>query len=111
MNMTVLYQSPHPTWLHVFFPFPQDQGIIKENIISEVGAIKRAVTEKQWRIQGKSHEECIEAWQRRIGKGVILKRANFEREHLYLGSDLNVLWRQSYFFSETLTLVYEQYVM
>lgn len=63
-----------------FLLFPKLKGIINGTHFEGVKAIKRAVTMKLRGIQEESFQQCIEAWQIRMEKGIRLKGGYFEVE-------------------------------
>ena len=55
-----------------FSLLPNVKGIIKETCFEGMDAIKRAVTTELRGIPEESFRQCVEAWQRRIGKCIRL---------------------------------------
>ena len=83
-NIAVLEQPPYSPDLAPcdFFLFPKLKGVIKGTCFEDVHDIKKAVTTELWRIPEESFQECMQAWQRRMGKCVRLEGDYFEGDDL-----------------------------
>ena len=82
-NIAVLEQppySPDPAPCD-FFLFPKLKGVIKGICFEDVHDIKKAMT-TELRIPEETFQECIQAWQRRMGKCIRLQGDYFEGDNL-----------------------------
>ena len=66
-----------------FFLFTKLKGAIKSNRFEDVEDIKMALMTELRRIPEESFQECMEAWQRRMGKCVRLQGDYFEGDNSY----------------------------
>ena len=83
-NISVLEQPRYSPDLALCdsFLFPKLKGVIKGTRFEDVDDIKMAVTTDLRRIPEESFQECMAAWQRRLGKCVRLQGDYFEGENL-----------------------------
>uniref|UniRef100_A0A3B5B405 Tc1-like transposase DDE domain-containing protein n=1 Tax=Stegastes partitus TaxID=144197 RepID=A0A3B5B405_9TELE len=82
-NITMLEQPPYSPHLAPwdFFLFHKLKGVIKGTRFEDVDDIKMAVMTELRRIPEESFQECMAAWQRRLGKCVRLQGDYFEGEN------------------------------
>ena len=79
----MLVQPPYSPDLALcdFFLFPKLKGVIKGTHFEDVDDIKMAVMTELVRIPEESFQECMEAWQRRMGKCVRLQGDYFQGDN------------------------------
>ena len=77
----------HLILLHMTFFFSPTKlkGIIKRTHFKDVEAIKGAITMELRGIPKESFQQCIEEWQRRMGKCIRLKEDYFEIKTMLFG--------------------------
>ena len=82
-NITILEQTSHSPDLTPcdFSPFPKLKAITEGTHFEGVDAAKRSVTTELRGIPEEYFEQCLEGWQRKIGK-----RIRFEGDHFEGGS-------------------------
>ena len=75
-NIAVLKQPPHSSDLAPcdFFLFPKLKEVIKGTRFQDSEAIKIAVTRELRAVPDESFQECMEAWQMRLEKGIRVPR-------------------------------------
>jgi len=83
-NTAVLEQPPYSPDLAPcdFFLLRKLKGVMKGTRFLDVEAIKMAVTNDLRAIPDRSFQECMEAWQRRMGKCVRSQGNNIEGDVL-----------------------------